>query len=253
MQTVAVFNPQSGVGKTTLCANLGHALALAGHPLTLVDFDPAGDLSASLGLFRAPTQGIDQVLLEQATLEAVSISTRDEVHLIPAGSRLSEWASGSISDMEKGKLLGRLLSAESSETDLLLFDCPSNADLLIANILLAVDWLLIPLPGDDAGAESLPHLLQTIETFSRARGRPLNYLFVMNRIPVRRRLTGVAASKFSALAPGHFCKSVICQSDQLEQARQIGRTIFESRSGSRPASDFSQLASELVRRSLSLE
>ncbi len=250
MQTLAVFNPHPNVGKTTVCANLGHALALAGHPLTLIDFDPAGDLSNSLGLFRPPSQGIDQVLLEQATFEAVSISTRDEVHLIPAGNQLSEIAEGSVAGMEKGMLLQRLLSAVFSDQEFLIIDCPSNADLLVANILLAVDRVLIPLLGDQEGADSLPHILQTIEKFSKARGRPLGYQFVMNRIPVRRRLTGVAASKFSGLAPGHFCKSVICQSEQLVEAQKMGRTIFEFRANSRSASDFTQLASELMQRGI---
>lgn len=247
MQTVAVFNPHPDVGKTTFCANLGHALALAGHPLTLVDFDPAGDLSTHLGLYRLPGQGIDQVLLEHTTLEAVFISTRDEVHIIPSGSQLAEIAAGTGTDMEKGMLLQRLLATASLDQEFLIFDCPSSSDLLIANILLAVDWLLIPLLGDQAGADSLPYILQTIEKFSKARTRPLGYQFIMNRIPVRRRLTGVASSKFSSLAPGHFCKSVICQSEQLIEAQKMGRTIFEYRANSRSANDFGQLASELTR------
>lgn len=247
MQTVAIFNPQPKVGKTTLCANLGHALALAGQQVTLVDFDPEGTLSGCLGLFRPPSQGIDQVLMGAASLEAVSVSTRDEMHLVPAGKLLAKMASGEKADMEKGLLLQRRLSEETLGQDYLIIDCPSTADLLVANALLAVDYVIIPLPGNEEGADSLPYLLETMRRFSKARGRPLGYFIVMNKIPARRRLTGVSNSKFSALAPGHFMKTVLCLSEQLTAAQRIGRTIFEYRPQSRAASDFSHLAAEFIK------
>ncbi|MCW8880755.1 MAG: ParA family protein [Sedimenticola sp.] len=248
MQSVAIFNPQPQVGKTTLCANLGHALALAGKQITVIDFDPAGVLSSNLGLFRSPGQGIDQVLLERVSMEAVSISTRDEMYLIPAGNLLSDIASGSSSDMEKGLLLHRILSTTSSERDYLIFDCPSASDLLVANALLAVDQVLIPVTGDQQGADSMPYLLETIARFSKVRGRPLDYSVVMNRISVKRRLTGVSVSKFSGLAPDHFIRSVICESSQLSEAQKMGRTVFEYRPNCRAAADFSQLAKEFIGR-----
>ncbi|TVO78325.1 ParA family protein [Sedimenticola selenatireducens] len=253
MQTLAIFNPHPKVGKTTFCVNFGHALALAGQQVTLIDFDPNGMLCDCLGLFRPPSQGIDQVLMGKAKLEAVSVSTRDEMHVVPGGNMLSELASGALSDMEKGLLLQRILLTEPLDQDYLIFDCPSTSDLLVANALLAVDRVIIPLAGDEQGANSLPHLLETVQRFGKARGRPLYYNIVMNRIPARRRLTGVAASKFSALAPGHFLKTVVCLSLQLTEAQKIGRTIFEYRPHSRSASDFRQLAAEYIKQDVCVD
>jgi chromosome partitioning protein len=47
--TIAVCNQKGGVGKTTTCANLGVGLAMQGKRVLLVDADPQGDLTASLG------------------------------------------------------------------------------------------------------------------------------------------------------------------------------------------------------------
>ncbi len=46
MRIIAVINQKGGVGKTTITANLGHALAIQGMRVTLLDLDPQGHLAA---------------------------------------------------------------------------------------------------------------------------------------------------------------------------------------------------------------
>ena len=47
---LSIVNKKGGTGKTTTTINLGKGLTLKGHRVLLVDLDPQGNLSYSLGV-----------------------------------------------------------------------------------------------------------------------------------------------------------------------------------------------------------
>src|SRR5262245_17240856 len=50
MRRIALINQKGGVGKTTVAANLGAALARAGKRVVVVDLDPQANLTLFLGI-----------------------------------------------------------------------------------------------------------------------------------------------------------------------------------------------------------
>ena len=246
MQLIAVINQKGGVGKTTISANLGHALARQGKRVMLVDLDPQGQLSASLGLFRPPRHGIDEVLLADAGLDDLAVSSREGLRLVPAGERLGEVEKLQEGGIDRARLLQHALQHRSSRQDYLLLDCPPSSGLLLANAVMAADTALIPVTGDYLGLNGLAHLLKTLKRFEPFRGNALEQRVVLSRLNPRRRLAKEVREKLAGHFPNRMLPTAIHEAAVLAECPGAGRTIFEYRPKSRSAADFKALAEDII-------
>jgi len=248
MRIIAVINQKGGVGKTTVTANLGHALQKAGSKVMLIDMDPQGQLTTSLGIFKMPSHGIDSVLLDQASLKAVEIHTRENLVLMPAGLRLIEIEQLNDGGISRAALLDGALQKENLDYDYVLIDCPPASGLLSANAIMAADEVLIPVSGDYLSLNGVAHLLGTLKKFESLRTKNLQQWIVMSRFHTRRRLSQEVRSKLLKHFPGKVLQTEIREAAALAECPAVGRTIFELRRTSHSAESFTQLAQDLAER-----
>lgn len=249
-QHLAVINQKGGVGKTTISANLGHALALAGQRVLLVDMDPQGHLAPCLGLFKPPQQGVDALLLEGASLNTLVHRGRDGLALLPSGAGLQQVEELQEGGAARARLLQAALEQASLDAELnwdwIIFDCPPMFGILMANVLMVADMALVPVNADQLSLHGLARLLGTIRRFESIRERALDIWVVLSRFQPRRRLSQEVQRELEQRLPDRVLASPIKESSALTECPGLGRTIFEYRQHSSAAQDFVGLAQELL-------
>ena len=115
-QIIAIANQKGGVGKTTTCANLGIGLAQAGKKVLLIDGDPQGSLTISLGnpqpdkLPFTLSDAMGKILMDQPIRPGEGILHHAEgVDLMPADIQLSGMEVSLVNAMSRETILRQYL------------------------------------------------------------------------------------------------------------------------------------------------
>ena len=85
---IAIVNQKGGTGKTTTTVNLGSALAALGKRVLLVDLDPQGNLSYSLGI-ENPRNTIVDVMMDDVPMEDALLE-REDMRVLPSSVELAD-------------------------------------------------------------------------------------------------------------------------------------------------------------------
>ena len=117
-QIIAIANQKGGVGKTTTCANLGIGLAQTGKKVLLIDGDPQGSLTISLGNPQPDKLPV--------TLSGMEVSL--------------------VNAMSRETILRQYLDTVKRDYTHILIDCQPSLDMLKVN----ANRVLIPVQADQS-------------------------------------------------------------------------------------------------------
>lgn len=166
---IAITNQKGGVGKTTTTQHIGVGLANKGYRVLLVDVDPQGSLTVSLGY---PEPDRMEITLANVLARQINeydfdksyglIHCTEGVDLIPGNIDLSALDMQMVNLISRETILKSYLSNFADDYDYILIDCMPSLGMLTINAFVAADSVLIPMQAAYLPTKGLIQLFKTI-------------------------------------------------------------------------------------------
>lgn len=243
----AAFLDKGGVGKTTTIAHLGVALADEGYRVCLLDLaGKQGDLTKHFGLWRQVRESDDwpnvttvfqdewDAIADQLpdAVEQLVVSTDEGPDLIPAHEGLDGLESllGSIDDpSERYSRLDHFLTEYLDDRyEVVLLDLPGSTSNIAYNGLWAARHVIVPVRAGPFEQEQTTQLQSDLDEIRAGQQITINLaLLLINEYDERKTIDRDLFEQLSADYPEVLAPQQIPRSQDITNAQQQGRTIFQ--------------------------
>jgi chromosome partitioning protein len=248
---VAFVNQKGGVGKTTSAVNIAASLARRERRILLVDIDPQGNATSSLGVERADLEfTIYDALTGDADMANARVTAvRDNIDLVPASPMLAGAEIELVDSDRRERRLADALGPILPDYDVVLIDSPPSLGLLTVNALTAAGSVVIPVQCEYLALEGVSQVLSTIDLIRKGLNPDLELLGVlMTMYDGRTKLAGHVVDEVRRYFPDHLFSAVVPRSVRLAEAPSFGQAITEYDPSSRGARAYVDVADELLAR-----
>ncbi|HIH35503.1 MAG TPA: ParA family protein [Methanosphaera sp.] len=164
-EIITILNQKGGCGKTTTAVNLSAALATLDKTVLVIDMDPQGNATTSLGIQKSEVENtIYSLLTDKCSFQEAVLETQ-----IPNLYAIASNISLSGAEIELSKEIGYpyILNEKLSEYELgfdyIFIDAPPSLGILTLNALVATDSVIIPIQSEFYALEGMADLLETIK------------------------------------------------------------------------------------------
>lgn len=169
---IAIANQKGGVAKTTTAINTGVALALMGHKVLLIDFDPQESLSQFFDCYAAEKNiaGMMYNIINKRDCNMSDYIVHNEINkidFIPSElNAMNKLEKDLISVRSKETVLKRAFAKHRDlieDYDYVIIDCLASLNVMLDNALTAADYVLIPCQASPMSFGALPNLILQIQ------------------------------------------------------------------------------------------
>ena len=251
MKIIAVANQKGGVGKTTTSVNLSAALAAMGKRLLLIDLDPQGNATVSVGIDKAVVDAtvldllVDHIPLQRCVTRLPELA----LDCITANGDLTAAEVALLSMEAREQQLKKALSAGDADYDFVIIDCPPSLNMLTLNALVAADSVLITMQCEYFALEGLSALIDTINSVRQTVNADLNIEGILRTLyDPRNALTNEVSEQLYEHFDGLVYRTVIPRNVRLAEAPSHGVPGIVYDRLSRGATAYMALAGEFMRR-----
>ena len=248
----ALANQKGGVAKTTTVVSLAAYVAAAGRRVLVVDMDPQGNATTSLGAEpRNLTHSVYDLLINREQVENIlTLTERVGLDLLPATTDLAGAEVEMAMLMARERLLSRGLQPILNKYDYIFVDNPPSLGLLTINgLTAATDGVIIPVQCEYLALEGLSLLLQTIQQVQEVLNSALYISGVLlTMYDGRTNLGQQVVNEVRTYFPRETFDTIIPRNVRLGEAPSYGQTILAYAPTSAGALAYQALAEEFLNR-----
>jgi len=243
----AVANQKGGVGKTTTTLNLATAMAELDAAVLVVDLDPQGCLTFSLGY---DPDGIEPSLNDTVVGRAALADTiiqQGQVDLVPAnidlaGAEVTLLARTGREYLLRGELVDLLDSY-----DVVLIDCPPTLGPLMRLCLAASDSFLVPVQAEEYSYRTLERLLQTTDEVQHTLNPDLTCEgLLLTMVDLRTRMSVRVVNQLHENYGDKVLMGMVPRTVTLQEMPVRGRPTVVHAGSSRGGKAYTEVARELL-------